>query len=186
MTVRCVRRLCGGAWGVNFLTRLSDVKKMAKQLRGATSKSVAMQGQGGLNQDKNFFANKDGSAIKARILGKSFEGTIGTKPHPVAQIHHTTLYVAGVQPVPDDIKLVVGDAIHNLRSSLDHLAWQLVEATDPAPSFYISISLTRSSPYQRVPFGLVRLTNYGIFCRFSHLYFSPLISGGFNAIAPPV
>jgi hypothetical protein len=60
--------------------------------------------------------------------------TIETKPHPVAQIHHTTLYLARVQPVPDDIKLVVGDAIHNLRSSLDHLAWQLVEANGGTPS----------------------------------------------------
>lgn len=35
-------------------------------------------------------------------------------------------FVAGVRPTPLRIPAVLGDAIHNLRSALDHLAYQLV------------------------------------------------------------
>jgi hypothetical protein len=59
--------------------------------------------------------------------------TIAAKPHAVPQIHHTTLYVKSVQAVPPDFSLIVGDAVHNLRSSLDHLAWQLVEVGGGKP-----------------------------------------------------
>jgi len=40
---------------------------------------------------------------------------------------------AKVAPLPSDIPLIVGDAIHNLRSALDHIAWALFERykTDP-------------------------------------------------------
>src|SRR3954449_6844604 len=31
-----------------------------------------------------------------------------------------------VRPVPSDVGLTAGDFIHNLRSALDHLAWQMV------------------------------------------------------------
>lgn len=59
--------------------------------------------------------------------------TIGTKPHPVPQIEHTTLYIADVKPIPDIIPLIIGDAVHNLRSALDFLMWQLVEAGGGVP-----------------------------------------------------
>ncbi len=36
--------------------------------------------------------------------------------------------------IPDDFSLIAGDAIHNLRSVLDHLAWQLVLANQNAPT----------------------------------------------------
>jgi len=70
--------------------------------------------------------------------------TIGTRAHPVAEIEHTTLFVASVEPVPETIALIVGDAVHNLRSSLDHLAWQLVEAGGGTPNrdTYFPISQT--------------------------------------------
>ena len=35
---------------------------------------------------------------------------------------------------PRDMPLTIGDAVHNLRSALDHLAWQLVEANGQTPS----------------------------------------------------
>jgi hypothetical protein len=59
--------------------------------------------------------------------------TIGTKPHFVEEIKHTTLYVASVQSIPIDIPLLIGDAIHNLRSALEHLMWQLIEAAGGTP-----------------------------------------------------
>ena len=71
------------------------------------------------------------TAIQAFVLNKPY--SLGAKPHPVAAIEHTTLYVAEVKPVPDEISLIVGDAIHNLRSALDHLMWQLVEAGGGTP-----------------------------------------------------
>ena len=34
-------------------------------------------------------------------------------------------YVAGVRPIPDEIPAIIGDVTNNLRSSLDHLVYQL-------------------------------------------------------------
>lgn len=59
---------------------------------------------------------------------------LGAKPHPIAAIENTTLFVARIEPVPNDVSLILGDAIHNLRSALDHLAWQLVEAGGGTPN----------------------------------------------------
>ncbi len=36
-------------------------------------------------------------------------------------------------PLPAVVPLVIGDVTHNLRSTLDHLAWQLVEANGGTP-----------------------------------------------------
>jgi hypothetical protein len=35
--------------------------------------------------------------------------------------------------IPKDFPLIVGEALYQLRSSLDHLAWQLVEANGQTP-----------------------------------------------------
>lgn len=72
--------------------------------------------------------------VAVRSFCESKPYTLGTKPHPVAEIEHTTLYVSSIKPVPNDFALIVGDAVHNLRSSLDHLAWQLVEAGGGIPN----------------------------------------------------
>jgi hypothetical protein len=72
------------------------------------------------------------AAIGVYIADKPY--TIGTKPHPVPAIDNVTLYVESLKSIPDDVPLILGDAIHNLRSALDHLAWQLVEAGGGAPS----------------------------------------------------
>jgi hypothetical protein len=43
-----------------------------------------------------------------------------------------TIYrVLGLPTIPDDISLITGDAIHNLRSALDHLAYSLAEVSSP-------------------------------------------------------
>jgi hypothetical protein len=39
-----------------------------------------------------------------------------------------------VPSIPVELNAIIGDAIHNLRASLDHLAWQLVLATGGTPS----------------------------------------------------
>lgn len=52
-----------------------------------------------------------------------------------------------VEPVPKSLPFLVGDALHNISGSLDHLAWRLVEACGGTPSrstvFPISESKTR-------------------------------------------
>src|SRR6266849_6208527 len=42
--------------------------------------------------------------------------------------------VAKIEPTPPSIMLIAGDAIHNIRSVLDHLIGQLVEANGQIPS----------------------------------------------------
>ena len=37
-------------------------------------------------------------------------------------------------PVPEQISLIAGDCLQNLRSSLDYLVWELVEAAGTEPS----------------------------------------------------
>jgi hypothetical protein len=59
---------------------------------------------------------------------------IGARPHPVPQIGHTTLYIESLLPIPVEIALIIGDAVHNLRSALDHLAWQLVLSNGETPT----------------------------------------------------
>ena len=78
---------------------------------------------------------------------------IGAKPHPVAAINHTTLFIAEVQPVPSDIALILGDAIHNLRSALDHLAWQLVKAGGGQPDRDTFFPICESSQQYASAFG---------------------------------
>jgi hypothetical protein len=43
-------------------------------------------------------------------------------------------YVINVPDIDPKISLMAGDAIHNLRSVLDHLAWKLVEANGKKPT----------------------------------------------------
>lgn len=57
---------------------------------------------------------------------------IGTKLKP--EISHYLLYIESIEPIPDNFSLLVGDAVHNLRTALDHLACQLVEAGGGTPN----------------------------------------------------
>ncbi|MGA9114948.1 MAG: hypothetical protein WB802_14300 [Candidatus Dormiibacterota bacterium] len=45
--------------------------------------------------------------------------------------------------VPDDLRLVVGDAVHNLRTSLDYLVDILVRANDQSPETYTAFPVWR-------------------------------------------
>ena len=40
--------------------------------------------------------------------------------------------------LPELLPLMIGDAVHNLRSALDHLAWQLVDANGQTPTINTS------------------------------------------------
>jgi hypothetical protein len=49
---------------------------------------------------------------------------VASRPH--AKPGHIVYYVSRVEPIPDVLGLIAGDAIQNLMSALDHLAYQLV------------------------------------------------------------
>src|SRR5580704_10825981 len=83
-----------------------------------------------IERAKEHIRNLD-AVIQVFIQDKPYR--LGAKPHPIAAIEHTTLYIAEVKPIPDRISLIIGDAIHNLRCALDHLMWQLVEAGGGTP-----------------------------------------------------
>jgi hypothetical protein len=59
---------------------------------------------------------------------RSFLGSqpyqIGTRRDPATR--RMVYYLVSVQPIPPVIAAITGDIIHNLRSALDHLAYQLV------------------------------------------------------------
>jgi hypothetical protein len=66
-----------------------------------------------------------------------------TKPYTVTpEIHknvapgwHNILFVVTrVETIPDPIRTIVGDCLYDLRSALDHLAWQLVVANNGTPT----------------------------------------------------
>jgi hypothetical protein len=90
--------------------------------------------------------------------------TLGIREH--AEIAQVALYIESVESVPDCIQLAIGDAVHNLRSALDHLMWQLVEAGGGTPNnetqFPICVDPNGAQKYasaigqgelQRIPIG---------------------------------
>lgn len=61
-------------------------------------------------------------------------------PYTIRHDFNSVAYTSSVyitpKPVPLAISFMAGDVVHNLRSALDHLAWQLALAIDPrAPAF---------------------------------------------------
>jgi hypothetical protein len=61
--------------------------------------------------------------------------------HPFTWSHETDLDTGDLifkmkrcAPIPRQIPLVIGDVLQNLRSSLDHLVWHLVEANGKRPT----------------------------------------------------
>jgi hypothetical protein len=80
-----------------------------------------------------------------------------------------TFYVGNVKPIPADIPLIAGDAIHNLRSALDHLAYELASictgGSGPFSELYFptgkdaasfSENLSRASEYKTKATGVVK------------------------------
>ena len=50
-----------------------------------------------------------------------------------------------VPAVPPMLSAIIGDAIHNLRVSLDHLAWQLVITTGKQPNKNTSFPIRKTA-----------------------------------------
>ena len=72
-------------------------------------------------------------------LDRALETFFDTNPYVVhtkkdVQTLEHVYYYGGCSPYPREVIGHVGDALHNLRSSLDHLAWQLVIANGGSPA----------------------------------------------------
>ncbi len=69
-------------------------------------------------------------ALAAFLKLNPYEIRAEIDPHSGDQV----LRLRHLVPVPGDLSLLIGDALFNIRSSLDHLAWRLVEANGGTPS----------------------------------------------------
>lgn len=75
------------------------------------------------------------------------EGFLGEEPAGVAsklnpQSGDEEFYITHLKIVPVEFGLMAGDAIHNLRAALDHLAWQLVLANNETPTVRTCFPIT--------------------------------------------
>lgn len=71
-----------------------------------------------------------GSTVRQFLESRPY--VIATKRDP--QTRRLTYYAASVEEPPEELCEIAGDAFHNLRSALDHLAWQLVVAAGSTPT----------------------------------------------------
>lgn len=63
----------------------------------------------------------------------------GPAPYPVIRKEEPetgdlTFKLGKCSPIPDDFPTIIGDVLQNLRTALDHLAWQLVLANNRTPT----------------------------------------------------
>lgn len=67
-------------------------------------------------------------------------------PNHNYQTREMEWYLTKADPIPPSISAIAGDAIQNLRSALDHLAWQLVLANRGIPKIRVTgFPITKSS-----------------------------------------
>lgn len=64
---------------------------------------------------------------------------IGTRKNP--QTGQLIYYLTTVKEVTPRIAVICGDALQNLRSALDHLAWRLVEANGRTPTAHTAFPI---------------------------------------------
>jgi hypothetical protein len=76
---------------------------------------------------------RDTDPFRSRV---ELDPTTGEKVHRFEERH----------PVPPCLALIAGDAIHNLRSVLDHLVWQLVEANGNKPTTKTAFPIYDAAP----------------------------------------
>ncbi|MGO9316845.1 MAG: hypothetical protein ACLPXT_02425 [Terracidiphilus sp.] len=74
-----------------------------------------------------------------------------------------TFWIDAVPPIPDSISLKIGDALHNLRSTLDHLAWSLVEAAGSIPDAHTSFPIF-DTPKTYIAMSRGRVKGIGKYC----------------------
>jgi hypothetical protein len=81
----------------------------------------------------------DRAKSHAAALREAVETFFKAQPYKVGAKHdpdtrRLVYYIASAEPAPDDLSLLAGDALQNLATALDHLAYQLVcKDTGDAP-----------------------------------------------------
>jgi hypothetical protein len=116
--------------------------RKAKRLREQRAKENAAKGK---NPETAMAASLEGPNLKLKwaeehlnYLGSVIQAFYETNPYEISvednpeagQREHR---VVRAEPIPPQFALIAGDCIHNMRSALDHLIWQLVLANGNQP-----------------------------------------------------
>jgi hypothetical protein len=94
---------------------------------------------------------------EARSFLDSKPYVIGTKRN--AETRNLVYYLVSVRGTPPTLAAVTGDVLQNLRSALDHLAYQLVliGSGQPGPFFHVYFPIADSAAkYEAIKGGLVK------------------------------
>lgn len=97
----------------------------------------------------------DLQALVSDFLSRDFY-TLGTKHKP--HIDHVAYYVIHADPLPVEAACILGDAVHNLRSALDHLFWQLVDVSGATADKHTQFPITKTLQQYNSAFGKREIT----------------------------
>lgn len=93
------------------------------------------------------------SAASDRFI-QSQPFAVDRKPNPESGYEDFYLYfMSRIEPVPGEISLLAGDAIHNVRSALDHLACQLVIANGNTISDRTAFPISKGTTIHEASFA---------------------------------
>jgi hypothetical protein len=95
------------------------------------------------------------TTIKSFFESAPFHLRMEDNPNLPKGVLERDFYLAKAEDIPIEVSFVAGDALHNLRSALDHLVWQLVLANGGTPDRHTSFPIAESeakfkSPAMRV------------------------------------
>jgi hypothetical protein len=104
-----------------------------------------------IERAKQHFADLE--AARDRFI-KSNPYSLGKKPDPKPGHEGCNLwFMTRIDPIPTEIAMLVGDAIHNIRSALDHLACQLVFASGNSISDQTSFPIFKGTQINEPSFA---------------------------------
>jgi hypothetical protein len=80
------------------------------------------------------------AAIERFYETNPYDGIVQDNP----ETNRRELTVTRADSLPDELAVICGDAVHNLRSALDHLIWQLIVANSRKPNENAAFPIWRS------------------------------------------
>ena len=105
---------------------------------------------------RNIYSKVNRANRHIEELHRSIRRFIDTSPYKIGRkldprTGEAVYYLTEAPAVPDEMALIAGDVLQNLRSTLDHLAWALVETNGGKPTRVIAetASATRQAEAQR-------------------------------------
>jgi hypothetical protein len=81
-----------------------------------------------IERAKQHVTDLDGK-ISEYVAGTPFELRVRERE----QLRDRLIYIQAEPPIPDEFALILGDAVHNLRTALDHLIFAIVRDEAPQP-----------------------------------------------------